>query len=361
MFAQNLIDNFKEHKIQKPQGDFSREKLTTASPQMMDQLTKEKAYTALAQPVLLYITAHPDISDGAKILWFFLYMETSRFENFTVRYTPSNLAEALSVNERTIQRRLRELEDEYLLRRQERYGDGRQLVNNLTITLPHSVADKMLKHIPNRKKPSVPIRTRQPARYSTESSSHKKPEKPNDPAIQKPWETQRTKPSQSRPRLKDIVSGKVKIDRQTAVDNLKVADRAVTGEDDKTVTQKNNNLINNIKNNSTSTGRRAGRNQRIETHSRKLSLFRDNFSPEKLPLCEIEETIDEVPDSVISKVEQRLKEQGFYGQQLEQLATEIVFSVYQTKTWHCPSAKAVNACLMLIKQNRWRTPAGFKH
>ena len=305
----------------------------TTAPGVMSDLAATKYYTPVPQPVLTYICIHDQLSDGAKVLWFHLYRSAAQWENWTIRRGVTSLAQELGVGERTIQRRLDELERNSLIVRMSRFADHRQLVNELRVTLPYEVATLIQQRIPDRRAPAAKHqhRTRSPS-----ATVH--PSRPSS-ATQPPRQSDHKSPCG----IGGQPSG-ANVEKSGQCDNIVTPPRV------KTDTPNNNSYYS------------VGEQPQLDTPS-----VKDNRQTPTKPLQSflaalwakpVQQGPDTPADNLKATLLCRLTKMGYHGRQREQLVKEVLYSV-RNHDWQGPLAKAVNACLKLIKQNRWRTPRGM--
>ena len=361
--------------------DYSGRKIRKAAPQVIHDITEQKPFTACAQAIILYVTTHPDISEGAKNLWMYLHMEASRFDSMSVRYSVEDLAEVFGATSRTIQRRLTELEAHDLLARESRYLDGRQLRNDIRVTLPYHVAQSILKHVPNRKRPAVPVKKykstdntqspRAPAHLAQEKMEEPLKEKKKDAETkQNPSDTcltgciednSKTEEScvinEDNPLVAKLLRRQAQLAGREHVDKPRSQDMTVAPEGDNSVGANNNTVQPyNFKTTMTETSTRLKSRYGIKT-ARMKALFSETFL-QKNPQPLVEAPQPELSPRRLTRIQEKLEAMGFDRAAASNLAMEIQHSVLHGN-WTCDRDKAVNACLKLVRQGRWSTPKGY--
>lgn len=306
--------------------------LRTAAPEVMSDLAATKYYTPVPQPVLTYICMHDRLSDGAKVLWFHLYRGAAQWENWTIRRGIPALAHELNVGERTIRRRMEELESNSLIVRSTRFLQGRQLVNEIRVTLPYDVASLIQQRIPDRRAPSTSHPHRDQSANRTASA---------------PGQGAPARPAYASTSSDDSPTG---IHCEQEVDKDGSTDRSVPLLPDKTDTPNRNNQY---------IPREKKHEQALlpATKRRPTTTALESFLA-SLKRRPVQQGPDTPADNFKARILKRLTSMGFRGSQREQLANEVIYSVTHHK-WQGCTAKAVNACLKLIKENRWRTPKGM--
>lgn len=344
--AQNPIDTTQSSTPADWNGDLTE--VRTSAPGVMSDLVANKRFTPMPQPVLSYVCLHDRLSEGAKVLWFHLYRQASQWDNWTVRRGVPSLARELGVAERTIQRRLAELDDNDLLVRGPRFIESRQLVNDLRVTLPFEIADLIQKREPDRRVPA----TRHPHRQ--------RPAQPDNAHHKRGGDSPAPAPSHTRAPSKDSAypsAGNAERARQAcgqSVDNSNQPDSSVTPRVTAPSPRNNNN-----DNDSLEERQHAQASEKDRTAGGALKPLQSFIASLKSRPVQVGHDACVQDPPVKAMIMSKLARMGFQGQQRQQLADEVVFSVTHGQ-WESPAPKAVNACLKLIRQNRWRTPKGYR-
>lgn len=413
--------------------------MLTCPPDMLSEIVGTKLYTLVPLPLLECICADEYLSDGAKNLWMYLFSDAARWPDWTIRRGVPALAKTLNVAQRTIQRRLCELEEQCFIVRESRYLDNRQLVNQIRVTIPYKIAQTILMHSPNRphrrseqsRRPeSSPSTTPTPvsswpssaaagkgdgtttqlfpgkvAATASEATSRtcldatgatvardahahahaNRNERTSaggaPPELTQPQtsSTQRDTPPQppasnsteyhlEQLRLAadgQLFPGKVTDDSRpsepcatstdcgASVNNYPILVNSVAPRGDTAVTPNNNTAVD--KQNKQGAHPEKRDHRRVWNPETRPRAFIQYLKAK--PVAPPEPQRGDITD-LAQSVRRKLSRLGYSGQQLTTLVDEIMFSL-KYQHWNAEPAKAANACVKLVRQNRWRTPAAM--
>lgn len=360
----------------------------------MHDLLDTKAFDRLPRALREYVLTHPDLGDGAKLLYLnYLYPAACRNADFAVHRSAARIMADLGFSSSTFSRYCQQLETARLIHRVHRFAAGKRALVAIHVGLPYLDGQAMLRATHDRKTRQASSSPRTP----TSSSAATRPAAGHhaDGSISAASAVvQTTAPSATPPALPAVditdpelrqvlgsVEDKLAARRQAAprapnltsrtdcpatgqpVDSTDpgcssgMTDRPISGQTTPSYTDNKSNLE-----------LQAGAPRQRQTPARRnaaprlLGSFFMNTTkpgPSAIPCARNTPGLGTHEQRELDTwVRSKLAAMGYMANDIERLRREIGFAIRQGH-WQLGPQGATRACVKLIHAGRWQTPRGM--